>query len=530
MIKQILDKIKNKISDKKIREITSMSVEEFQEFIEDIKLISQNIENNIDNKDNKKSNFKIQLPKTLVKHEIKFSNSIENYFGGINNGAGNSNDTFFKFENIRYDYCMVLSAQVPLISTILKKIADCPFNKGYKIKGTTQEETLKIKRLIEEFEIIKRIKECINQINTFGGSLLYLDFGKPSEDFLRSPLNLEEVDINDFRGIKAIEPYYIGITKVNGVDIASQSYQEPEYWNVLGLGIVHKSHFIKFDGMYVSNFMKPSYLYFGNSFVNTIRETIALIHNCAVNMTEFSRRMRQVYVKKDMRSLAGKGKEERYNRTMSLIEKWQNNFSHTLIDKNDDVVSFSTSIAGFGECLTNIIKYGAVVSGIPYSMLSNNTETKIANADNQDIQEINFITSKQQELQNIFNIIVNIFYAKIKNQKYKNIISFEFNNPQSIDPLKQTIIFSKRVETIPNLIKCGFTKESIELKLSEWGDFNNFEIDDKIFKQLQKNIQLNNKNDLSKQDTGNGLKQSESANDNREVDNIKQLSNRGKID
>ena len=55
-------------------------------------------------------------------------------------------------------------------------------------------------------------------------------------------------------------------------------------------------------------------------------------------------------------------------------------------------------------------------------------------------------------------------------------------------------------------------------------------IPDKIFKQLQENIQLNNKNDLSKQDTGNGLKQSESANDNREVDNIKQLSNRGKID
>lgn len=527
MIKRLFKSLLDKIAFKKLQEIAEITQEDFEDIIYMIK----NNQIQIKNKETKENTgIKIEFPKTLVKHETNFANSIDNYFGGINNGAGNSNDTYFKYENIRYDYCMVLASQVPLISTILKKIADCPFNKGYKIKGATIEECKKIQRLIEQFNIIQRIKECINQVNTFGGSLLYLDFGKPSEDFLRNPLNLEEVDIKDFKGIKAIEPYYVGITKVNGVDVSKQTYQDPEYYNILGLGIVHSSHFIKFNGMYVSNFMKPAYLYFGNSFVNTIRETIALIHNTAVNMVEFSRRMRQVYIKKDQKELLGLNKASKYNKTMALLEKLQNNFSHTIIGKNDEVQSFSSSLGGFGDCLINIIKYGAVISGIPYSMLSNNTEVKVANADNQDIQEINFITSKQQELQNVFNIIVNIFYAKIKNQKYKDIISFEFNNPQSIDPLKQTIIFSKRVETIPNLINCGFTKESIELKLSEWGDFDNFKIDDKIFKQLQENIRLNNKNDLSKQDTGNGLKQSESANDNREVDNIKQLSNRGKID
>lgn len=201
--------------------------------------------------DLKKEPVKISEPWTFAKHRLengandfgsakgqkmynshltKVQNQWVNPLQSVNSGYGNSQLSFYNYQNVNYFECYAL-AQDPLFNKIFNILSRTPFAKGGEVAGDlSAEEKQAIEAGAKKFRVWEEIVNAVRSNYVSGGCLLFMDFGLNN---LEEPLNLKNLDMRDFRGFRHIDPINVVAIDVNTTEPAAWDYMKPSKWNVV---------------------------------------------------------------------------------------------------------------------------------------------------------------------------------------------------------------------------------------------------------------------------------------------------------
>ena len=211
------------------------------------------------------------------------------------------------------------------------------------------------------------MREGVRSSYVTGGCLVYLDFGLTEQE-RGEPLDLRKINCHKFRGFKHIDPINITAVNVNTIDPAADDYMKPELWYVIGLGVVHRSHFIQFEANPPERPMRPLTLYFGMPLTQLIKQDVANSNLVSQGVANLINRSRYVYLKADSSDFATDNAGQFRDR-LEYMSYSQDNFGVCPLKNTEDVLQLTTSLTGFAENVEQAYLLISAKTDIPFTEL-----------------------------------------------------------------------------------------------------------------------------------------------------------------
>lgn len=303
--------------------------------------------------------------KAYNSHRVKINNQWVNPLQSINSGFGTAQLSYFNYQIVNYWECYSL-AQDPIFTRIFSLLSETPFAKGGDIVTDMGQED-KDHLYSNSLNVIKTLKEAVRASFVSGGCLVYLDFGDSIDD-LTEPLDLNNVDLKQFKGFRRIDPINVTAIKVNTVNPSEKDYMNPSSWYVIGLGEVHESHFIKFEQNVPELIMKPLCMYFGMPLTQLIKQDVANTNLVTQGVANLINRFRNVYMKTPRTSFTTDSAAEFVQR-LQYMSYAQDNFQVTPIADDEEVMQLTTSLSGLAENVELFFQVLAAKTSITKSVL-----------------------------------------------------------------------------------------------------------------------------------------------------------------
>lgn len=299
-------------------------------------------------------------------HLSRLQNQWINPLQSVNSGYGTAHASLFLYQPVNYYECYSL-AQDPLFAKVFNVLSETPFAKGGELSNLSAEEKDRVEEAASRFDLWQHLRAAVRSNYVTGGCLLYMDFGLSGRE-LEEPLDLNRMNIKRFRGFRHIDPINCVAVQVNTVNPAAGDYMEPSVWYVIGLGAVHKSHFLKFEANIPELPMRPLTLYFGMPLTQLIKQDVANSNLASQGLANLMNRFRFTYLKADESSFTtenAKCFKDRLN-FMSFV---QDNFGVCPIKTTEDVIQLTTSLAGMAENVEEFYLLISAKTDIPYTEL-----------------------------------------------------------------------------------------------------------------------------------------------------------------
>lgn len=367
--------------------------------------------------------------------------------------------------------------QDPLMNKVLNILSDTPLSKGGFIKddNLTAEQINQTEELINKYKINDLLKYSLKNSFGLGGCLIYMDFGL--ED-LEEPLDLTRQDTRKFKGFKVIEPINITAINTNTSEPAKQNYMEPESWYVVGLGVCHKSHFLKFTQNEPPYMLKPLCLYFGYPLTALIKSDIANTTLVSQGIAELIGRMRYIYLKTSRENFTSAGVEN-FKQRMYAMSKFKGNFNVDALGLEEEVIQLNTSVAGLKENEEFFYQLVSAKTSIPMTELMGVSASGMnATGEGDRKSWYDKVKNIQQSIKSNLLIILGIL-AGLKDGEYKQIQDYIFNPLEELNKKEQIEIFRGEIDIAKSLIDLGIKNDNAIEYLKRDKDFNiqDFEID-----------------------------------------------------
>lgn len=275
---------------------------------------------------------------------------------------------------IGWQTCAIL-AQNWLIDKACTVPAQDAIRHGWQIATTDGQELSNevlddIKRGDKKYQIKRQCREFVKNGRIFGiRHALFLVDGIDYE----APFNPDGVRKGSYRGITQIDPYWISpmLDSRAAANPAAKDFYEPTWWMVNGKRI-HKSHFVIMrNGDQVTDILKPSYMYGGIPVPQKIFERVYASEKTANEAPMLAMTKRLTSLKVDMgKALAN---QEKFNLRMEWWTQLQNNFGVKVIDINDELAQFDTSLTSFDETIMTQYQLVAAAANMPATKLLGTT-------------------------------------------------------------------------------------------------------------------------------------------------------------
>lgn len=301
-------------------------------------------------------------------HKTKLQNQWINPLQSVNSGFGNAQWSLFYYQPVNYYECYALS-QDPIFAKVFNLLSETPFAKGGELadNNLTPEQKDAIEDQAKKYHLWQHIRQAVRSEYVTGGCLLFLDFGQTPEE-LAEPLRLNNIDVRRFKGFRHIDPINCVAVNVNTVNPSQADYMKPSVWYVIGLGTVHKSHFLQFDANLPELPMRPLTLYFGFPLTQLIKQDVANSNLASQGLANMMNRFRNVYFKTDdinfVTDNAGQFKAK-----LQFMSFVQDNFSVCPLKNNEDVLQLTSSLAGMAENAELFYLIISAKTDIPYTEL-----------------------------------------------------------------------------------------------------------------------------------------------------------------
>jgi uncharacterized protein len=270
---------------------------------------------------------------------------------------------------IGYQFCSML-AQNWLISKCCLMPARDAIRNGYEITvndGTDVESDIidDIKKTDIKFKLNKNLREFIQLGRIFGIriALFNVETDDPIE-YYKNPFNPDSIKPGSYKGISQIDPYWITPqldTEAAG-NPASINFYEPTWWNISGR-LVHHTHLMIFRTEEVSDILKPTYIFGGISIPQKIYYRVYAAEQTANEAPMLAATKRMDVLKTDAaQSLAN---EELFTQRMQEFTALKNNFGIKIIDREDDMMEFDTSLADLDAVIMTQYQLVAAAANVP---------------------------------------------------------------------------------------------------------------------------------------------------------------------
>lgn len=301
-------------------------------------------------------------------HKAKLQNQWVNPLQSVNTGFGNAQASLFYYQPVNYYECYAL-AQDPLFTKVFTTLSETPFAKGGELadEGLQPEEKDTIEKRAHKYELWLHIREAVRSEYVTGGCLLFLDFGQ-SESELSQPLDLKKADMRKFKGFRHIDPINCVAVAVNTINPSADDYMKPSMWYVIGLGSVHKSHFLQFNANMPELPMRPLTLYFGMPLTQLIKQDVANSNLASQGLANLMNRFRNVYLKTEDSNFVTDNVAQ-FKAKLQFMSYAQDNFSVCPLKSTEDVQQLTTSLTGMAENIELFYLLISAKTDIPYTEL-----------------------------------------------------------------------------------------------------------------------------------------------------------------
>lgn len=399
--------------------------------------------------------------KVYNSHLTKINNQWINPLQSINSGYGNSQYSIYNYQNVNYFECYTL-AQDPLFNKIFNILSNTPFAKGGTVADElTPEEEDTLDKGIKKFNIVETLRRAVRSNYVCGGCLVYMDFGL---DNLEEPLDLKSIDMHRFRGFRHIDPINVAAVTVNTSEPAKWDYMNPQQWYVVGLGIVHSSHFLKFEDNIPELMMRPMTMYFGMPLTLLIKQDVANSNLASQGLANLLNRFRYLYLKTGMENFTGAGAVNFRARleTMAMV---QDNFSIYPIKDSEDIQQFTTSMAGMAENAEFFYQIIASKTDITLSILLGKGAQGLSGT--LEGERKNFydrIRCIQESVKNSLLTMLGIVYGYMSDGSYKEFTDYVFNPLEEANEREKAENLRSYVEAARAIAEFGVSPE----KMIDW--------------------------------------------------------------
>lgn len=301
-------------------------------------------------------------------HKAKLQNQWVNPLQSVNSGFGNAQFAYYNYQTVNYFQCYQL-AQDPLFTKVFNMLSNTPFSKGGQLtqpEGAELDEDA-IEKAADRYHLWEEIRSAVRSSYVAGGCLIYLDFGQTEEE-RGQPLRLRKANMRKFVGFKHIDAINITAVNVNTIDPTRQDYMRPDMWYVIGLGVVHRSHFLHFEANPPELPMRPLTLYFGMPLTQLIKQDIANSNLVSQGVANLINRSRLVYLTADDTAFATDNAGQ-FRARLEWMSMVQDNFGVAPLKQGETVQQLTTALTGFAENVEQCYLLISAKTDIPFTEL-----------------------------------------------------------------------------------------------------------------------------------------------------------------
>lgn len=402
-------------------------------------------------------------------HLSRLQNQWINPLQSVNSGYGTAHESFFLYQPVNYYECYSL-AQDPLFAKVFNVLSETPFAKGGELSNLSAEEKDRAEEAASRFDLWQHLRAAVRSNYVTGGCLLYMDFGLSGRE-LEEPLDLNRMDMKRFRGFRHIDPINCVAVQVNTVNPAAGDYMQPSIWYVIGLGAVHRSHFLKFEANIPELPMRPLTLYFGMPLTQLIKQDVANSNLASQGLANLMNRFRFTYLKADESSFTtenAKCFKDRLN-FMSFV---QDNFGVCPIKTTEDVMQLTTSLAGMAENVEEFYLLISAKTDIPYTeLMGKSAEGMNATGSGDRRKWYDKCRSIQESVKNNLLVMYGIV-AGVDGGKFVKFTDFTFNPLEEATEKELAENIKSYAEVASALVNLGAKQDEVFEWLKQFKQFN----------------------------------------------------------
>lgn len=402
-------------------------------------------------------------------HLSRLQNQWINPLQSVNSGYGTAHESFFLYQPVNYYECYSL-AQDPLFAKVFNVLSETPFAKGGELSNLSAEEKDRAEEAASRFDLWQHLRAAVRSNYVTGGCLLYMDFGLSGRE-LEEPLDLNRMDMKRFLGFRHIDPINCVAVQVNTVNPAAGDYMQPSIWYVIGLGAVHRSHFLKFEANIPELPMRPLTLYFGMPLTQLIKQDVANSNLASQGLANLMNRFRFTYLKADESSFTtenAKCFKDRLN-FMSFV---QDNFGVCPIKTTEDVMQLTTSLAGMAENVEEFYLLISAKTDIPYTeLMGKSAEGMNATGSGDRRKWYDKCRSIQESVKNNLLFMYGIV-AGVDGGKFVKFTDFTFNPLEEATEKELAENIKSYAEVASTLINLGAKQDEVFEWLKQFKQFN----------------------------------------------------------
>lgn len=234
--------------------------------------------------------------------------------------------------------------------------------------GQKTDITERIKRADRKYKLFRNLTEFVRMGRLFGIRVAFFKVRSDDPKYYELPFNPDGVTPGSYEGIVQVDPYWcIPLLSGNAAsDPMSIHFYEPEWWIVRGQKI-HRSHLCIFRTGELPDILKPMYSYGGVSIPQRIYERVYAAERTANEAPQLAMTKRTMVQKTDLANAFQQ--PEKMAEYMNYFAYMRDNYGTKLIDADDEMVQFDTSLADLDAVIMSQYQIVASAAGVPVTKL-----------------------------------------------------------------------------------------------------------------------------------------------------------------
>lgn len=230
----------------------------------------------------------------------------------------------------------------------------------------------RLKRADRRHRLFHNMREFVRMGRIFGVRVAFFKIRNARPDFYEKPFNLDGVTPGSYEGIVQVDPYWC-IPLLSGEaasDPASMHFYEPEWWIIRGQKY-HRSHLLIFRNGELPDILKPMYVYGGIPVPQKIMERVYAAERTANEGPQLAMTKRTNVQNTDLAQAYSN--QEQFIQHMQQFAYYRDNYGVKLIDTDDTMTQFDTSLADLDAVIMTQYQIVAAASGVPATKLLGTT-------------------------------------------------------------------------------------------------------------------------------------------------------------
>ncbi len=410
-------------------------------------------------------------------HKTKLQNQWINPLQSVNSGFGNAQFAYYNYQTVNYWQCYSM-AQDPMFAKVFNMLGYTPFSKGGQltVPDNIELDEEAIEKAADKYNLWKEIREAVRSSYVAGGCLVYMDFGLGEKE-LAEPLNLRRINMHKFKGFKHIDCINITAINVNTVDPTAKDYMRPNQWYVIGLGVVHRSHFLHFEANPPELPMRPMTLYFGMPLTQLIKQDIANSNMVSQGVANLINRSRLVYLTADDAAFATENAGQ-FRARLEWMSMVQDNFGVGPLKQGEQVQQLTTSLTGFAENVELCYLLISAKTDIPFTELMGKSASGMnATGEGDRRKWYDKCRTVQESVKREVLTMYGIVAGKVGDGKFVEFPDYVFNPLEEATEKELAENIKAYTEVATGLIGLGADPKGVVEWLKSFKQFNLEEVD-----------------------------------------------------